>query len=76
MEYKILKSSKDYYLEEKVNEHLKLGWKLYGYTFIETDGVTTYYQAMIKEDNSDKTMLVEDFKEWSKRRASKNGVEK
>jgi hypothetical protein len=39
-------------LEDGVNEHLALGWRLHSATFINTfdDGLVLYFQPMVKDD--------------------------
>lgn len=62
MKYKLLHNIYIDKLEKDINDLLEQGWKLHGHTLIETYGGKVYYQAMIKEDNSDETMLSENKK--------------
>ena len=36
-QYKIIKSMSQWHLEQQVNDHIKRGWKLFGYMTIDPD---------------------------------------
>jgi hypothetical protein len=52
MSYHLIKKNNADDLNMEVNDYLRRGWKLHGETTVTTNihGLTTYYQAVTKED--------------------------
>lgn len=82
MEYKIVRISHIVDFENEINRLLKEGWKLHGSTFLDNYAGGSYSQPMVKEDNSDETMLSENrridyiIREYCKEDIIEVGVDK